>query len=69
MAAVKFFSLGCVGLLRRNVNVGNKLPQGSVGREIFVSNYDIFVTILNEPSLKEAVTFEDEIWLFFAYRA
>ena len=46
MAAVKFFSLGCVGLLRRNVNVGNKLPQGSVGREIFVTNYDIFLTML-----------------------
>ena len=61
MAAVKFFSLGCVGLLRRNVNVGNKLPQGSVGRQIFVTNYDIFLNILNEPSLKEAVRFEDEI--------
>ena len=61
MAAVKFFSLGCVGLLRRNVNVGNKLPQGSVGQEISVTNYDIFLTILNEPSLKEAVRFDDEI--------
>ena len=61
MAAVKFFGLGCVGLLRRNVNVGNKLPQGSVRQEIFVTNYDIFLTILNEPSLKEAVRFEDEI--------
>ena len=61
MAAVKFFSLGCVGLLKRNVNVGNKLPQGIVGREIFVTNYDILLTILNEPSIKEAVRFEDEI--------
>ena len=47
--------------VKENVNVGNKLPQGIVGREIFVTNYDIFLTILNEPSIKEAVRFEDEI--------